>query len=108
MWSGALLRMGDHRLPKRVVLGELENAGKRGPGGKEKQWTDYATEDQQVFDIIGNRITPARHPGVGYSTIREGADGLWPCGGEKRKRRPQTGRGIERQMRPTRLRLHLG
>ena len=35
-WSGALLRMGDHRLPKRVILGELENAGKRGPGGKEK------------------------------------------------------------------------
>ena len=24
--------MGDHRLPKRVVSGELENAGKRGPG----------------------------------------------------------------------------
>ena len=26
--------MGDHRLPKRVVSGELENAGKRGPGGE--------------------------------------------------------------------------
>ena len=26
--------MGDHRLPKRVMSGELENAGKRGPGGK--------------------------------------------------------------------------
>ena len=36
LWSGALLRMGDHRLPKRVMSGELENAGKRGPGGKEK------------------------------------------------------------------------
>ena len=34
--SGALLRMGDRRLPKRVVSGELENAGKRGPGGKGK------------------------------------------------------------------------
>ena len=33
---GALLRMGDHRLPKRVMSGELENAGKRGLGGKEK------------------------------------------------------------------------
>ena len=32
LWAGALLRMGDHRLPKRVVSGELENAGKRGPG----------------------------------------------------------------------------
>ena len=24
--------MGDHRLPRRVMSGELENAGKRGPG----------------------------------------------------------------------------
>ena len=37
LWAGALLRMGDHRLPKRVMSGELENAGKRGPGGKEKE-----------------------------------------------------------------------
>ena len=29
--------MGDHRLPKRVMSGELENAGKRGPGGKDKE-----------------------------------------------------------------------
>ena len=36
LWSGALLRLGDHRLPKRVMSGELENTGKRGPGGKEK------------------------------------------------------------------------
>ena len=37
LWVGALLRMDDHRLPKRVMSGELENAGKRGPGGKEKE-----------------------------------------------------------------------
>ena len=36
LWSRALLRMGDLRLPKRVMSGELENAGKRGPGRKEK------------------------------------------------------------------------
>ena len=36
LWSGALLRMGDHSLPKRVMSEELENAGKRGPEGKEK------------------------------------------------------------------------
>ena len=28
LWAGALLRTGDHRLPKRVMSGELENAGK--------------------------------------------------------------------------------
>ena len=32
LWAGALLRMDDHRLSKRVMSGELENAGKRGPG----------------------------------------------------------------------------
>ena len=26
--------MGDHRLPKRVMSGELENAGQRGPKGE--------------------------------------------------------------------------
>ena len=33
LWSGVLLRMGDHRLLLRRVSmsGELENAGKRGP-----------------------------------------------------------------------------
>ena len=29
--------MGDHRLSKRVMSGELENAGKRRPRGKEKE-----------------------------------------------------------------------
>ena len=36
LWSGALLRINDHRLPKRVMWGELENTGKRGLGRKEK------------------------------------------------------------------------
>ena len=36
LWSGVLLRMGDHRLHKRVRSGELENAGKRGSREKEK------------------------------------------------------------------------
>ena len=44
LWSGALLRMGDHRLPKRFMSGELENAGKRGPGGKGERRTDCVVE----------------------------------------------------------------
>ena len=34
MWSGLLFRIGDHRLPKRIMSRELENAGKQGPGGR--------------------------------------------------------------------------
>ena len=43
--------MGDHRLTKRIMLGELENAGERGLGGKEKEWTDCVAEDRRVFGI---------------------------------------------------------
>ena len=36
LWSGALFHMGDHSLPKRIMSGELENAGKRESGGRRK------------------------------------------------------------------------
>ena len=36
LWSGALLRMSDQRLPKRAMSRELENAGKRVRGGGER------------------------------------------------------------------------
>ena len=71
LWAGALLRMGDHRLPKRVMLGELENARKRGPRG-EKEWTDCAAEDFWLFGITGDWSTAALDPGAWYSTVHEG------------------------------------
>ena len=56
--------MGDHRLPKRVMSGELENAGKRGPGGKEKEWTDCVADDLRLFGITGDWRTAALDPGA--------------------------------------------
>ena len=64
--------MGGHKLPKRVVSGELENAGKRGPEGKDKECTDCVAEDRQVFGITGDWSTAALDPGVWYSTVCEG------------------------------------
>ena len=64
--------MDDHRLPKRVMSGELENAGKREPGGKEKEWTDCVAEDRRQFGIAGDWSTDALDPGVRYSTVCEG------------------------------------
>ena len=64
LWAGALLRMGDTRLPKRVKSGELENAGKRGPGGKEKEWADYVADDLRLFGITGDWSTAALDPVV--------------------------------------------
>ena len=51
MWSRVLLRIGDNRLPKRVMSGGLENAAKRGPGGKEKQWANCVAQDRWVLGI---------------------------------------------------------
>ena len=45
--------MSDHRLPKRVMSEELENAGKRGPKVKEKEWTDCVAGDLRLFGITG-------------------------------------------------------
>ena len=54
LWAGAPLCMGDHRLPKRVTSGELENAGKRGPEEKEKEWTNCMADDVRLFGVTGD------------------------------------------------------
>ena len=54
------------------MSGELENAGTRGPSGKEKEWTDCVAEDRRLFGITGNWFTAALDPGVWHSTVREG------------------------------------
>ena len=48
--------MDDHRLRKRVMSGELENAGKRGPGGRRKS---VRTAWQMIFGYLGSRGTGA-------------------------------------------------
>ena len=72
--------MGDHRLPERVKSGELENAGKRRPRGKQKERTDCGAEDRWVFRITADWSTAFLDPGVWYSTVCEGDVGLWPRG----------------------------
>ena len=64
--------MGDHRLPKRVMSGELENAGKRGPGGKKKEWTDCVADNLRLFGVTGDWRTAALDPGAWYNTVQEG------------------------------------
>ena len=56
-WLGALLRMGDNRLPKSVMSGELEKAGRSGSGRKKKEWTDCVEEDHRLFGITGDKST---------------------------------------------------
>ena len=58
--------MGDHRLPKRVMSGELENAGKRGPGGKADDLR------LRLFGVTGDWRTAALDPGAWYLIVHEG------------------------------------
>ena len=64
--------MGDHRLPKRVMSGVLENAGKRGPWRKEKEWMNCVADDLRFFGITRDWSTAALGPGVWYSAVHEG------------------------------------
>ena len=100
--------MGDHRLPKRVMSGELENAGKCGPGGKEKEWTDCVADDLRLFGVTGDWRTADLTLGRGITRYAKGVVGLWPRGRGKKKMRPTNGRRREKRKRRTRLRLHLG
>ena len=48
--------MSDHKVPKKKVMsGEQENVGKRGPGREEKEWTDCAAE---YLVSRGTRVPP--------------------------------------------------
>ena len=67
-----ILRTGDHRLLKRVMSGELEITGKRGPGAKEKKWTDCVADDLRPFGVTGDWSTAALDPGAWYNTVDEG------------------------------------
>ena len=72
--------MGDHRLPKRVMSGELENAGKRGPGGKEKEWTDCVENDLRLFGVTWTGEPPHLTLGHGITRYKKGVIDLWPRG----------------------------
>ena len=72
--------MGDYRLPKRVMSGELENAGKRGPGGRRN---DGRTAWQMIFGYLASRGTGAPpHLTLGSDIAQyvKGAVGLRPRG----------------------------
>ena len=99
------------------MSGELENAGKRGPGGEEKEWTDCRAEDLRLFGIRGDWSTAALDPGAWDSTVLEGGcrfTAAWVKEEEKasehrqRKREAEERSGREKRKRRTRLRLRLG
>ena len=84
-------------------------AGKRGPGGKEKEWTDCVVDDLRLFGITGDWSTAALDPaGVWYSAIHEGGCRFMAACVKEKKMRPVIGKIREKRKRRTRLRSHLG
>ena len=80
LWSGALLRMVNDRLPKRVMSGEVENAGNVSRGGRRK---NGRTAWQRIFGYLAPRGTGAPPHFTlksGIAQYVKGAVGLWPRG----------------------------
>ena len=72
LWVGTLLQMSGGRLPKRIVFGNLEDAIRRGRGGKEKEWTDCVQSDIRAFGIAGDWEATALKAEVWVETVTEG------------------------------------
>ena len=72
LWAGTLLRISSERLPKRIMFGNLEGAGRRGRGGKEKDWTDCVQSDIRAFGITGDWKTMAFKAEVWVEAVPEG------------------------------------
>ena len=49
-FAGFVVRMGEERLPQRVMFGELVG-GKGYSGGQEKDWMAHLKEDMSVFGM---------------------------------------------------------
>ena len=78
--------MRDHRLPKRVMSGKLDNVKQCGPGWKKKERMDCVAGERRVFGITGDWSTAALDPGVRYSTVCKGCCrfmAAWMRGEEK-------------------------
>ena len=75
------------------MSGELENAGKRGPGEKEKEWTDCVADGLRLFETTGDWGTAALDPGVWYTW--RGLYAAWVKGEENASKHRQRKREAE-------------
>ena len=64
--------MSGGRLPKRIMFGNLEDAVRRGRGGKEKEWTDCVQSDIRAFGITGEWKATALEAEVWVEAVTEG------------------------------------
>ena len=75
LFAGFVVRMGEERLPQRVMFGELVE-GKGYSGGQEKDWMDHLTEDMSVFGMKfeGWRKAAQKANNRWFRRVEEGAE----------------------------------
>ena len=71
LWAGMPIRMSGGRLPKGIVVGNLEGAVRRGRRGKEKEWADCVQSDIRAFDIAGDWKATALKAEVWVETVTD-------------------------------------
>ena len=72
-WAGHVVRMPDHRIPKILLYGELQN-GKRSQGGPKKRFKDSFKKSLKDFQIDpGSWETKAQDRTAWRSSLRSGA-----------------------------------
>ena len=66
--------MDNRRLPRRIMVRTIENPGRRGRGGKEKEWTDCVADNLGLLGIGDGKgwKTVALDPGKWWEVVMEG------------------------------------
>ena len=74
LFAGFVARMGEERLPQRVMLGELVG-GKGYSGGQEKGWMAHLKEDMSVFGMkFEGWRKAAQKAGRWFRRVEEGVE----------------------------------
>ena len=92
--------MSSGRLPKRIVFGKLEDAVRRGRGGKEKEWTDGVQSGIRAFGIAGDWKATVLKAEMWVDTVREGG---WRFMAAWRKEEVDAARHRQKKREATRL-----
>ena len=72
-WAGHLVRMPDHRLPKILFYGEIQQ-GRRSQGGQKKRFKDSLKTSLKAFDINTDTWEAAAQDRIAWrSSLRKGA-----------------------------------
>ncbi|XP_055869511.1 uncharacterized protein LOC129923269 [Biomphalaria glabrata] len=97
-WAGHIYRMEDHRIPKRLLYGQLSK-GKRSQGGQRKRFRDTLNASLKAFSIDpGTWETEAHDRASWRRAVKTGAQ----VAGEKRTMLAEEKRQ-KRKARPTTL-----